>query len=118
MDGILLEKMQSSVHDKCIYILVFKLVDGIKYESSRDVKCAENISWKETNWKDYIRVFPQKLGVVFPQNGWFVMENPIKMDDLGVTPIFGNTHIWIYPINLKRNRLCKHPLKILAFFVV
>ena len=36
-----------------------------------------------------IRVFPE-IGV--PQNGWFIMENPIKMDDLGGTIIFGNTH--------------------------
>ena len=35
-------------------------------------------------------MFP-KIGV--PQNGWCIMENPIKMDDLGGTIIFGNTHI-------------------------
>ena len=37
----------------------------------------------------FIWLFPK---IVVPQNGWFMMEKPIKMDDLGGTIILGNTH--------------------------
>ena len=48
---------------------------------------ARNIPEKDI--PKWIWMFP-KIGV--PQNGWFIMENPINMDDLGV-PLFLETPI-------------------------
>ena len=46
--------------------------------------------------------------MVVPQNGWFIMEKPIKMGDLGAppfkeTPIYICIYIYIYVYTLLNN---------------
>ena len=44
----------------------------------------------------YVLLYQMKVSINgVPQNGWFIMEHPINMDDLGVPPISGNLQICV-----------------------
>ncbi len=60
--------------------------------SRKDTVLLSEDSWLASpkKMKCQIWVFP-RIGV--PQNGWFIMENLIKMDDLGGPPLFLETPI-------------------------
>ena len=64
------------------------LVEHVQTSKHHEKPAVSKIGHSWHTW-----VFP-KLEV--PQNRWFIMENPIKMDDLGGTTIFGNIHIQSY----------------------
>ena len=61
----------------------------MKFPFGMEVFQGRTASFREVFFSNWM--FP-KIGV--PENGWFLMENLVKVDDLGGnTPIFGNTQL-------------------------
>ena len=91
--------------DICPDPRVFFFVSRRRRNGKNGAKQSLKHIFEELNWLATIWVFP-KIGV--PQNGRFMMEYPIKMDDLGENPLFicigsrGPSHWWRNLVTTRR----------------
>ena len=71
------------------------IVDFQVHRRNKRHLCNQSVHHLQSKWyQSTIWMFP-KIGV--PQNGWFILENPNKMDDLGVS-LFSETSICVLAI--------------------
>ena len=81
--------------DRSIMPLNRRVFEG-KSVGSSSLKCKEKMCFFHIHFKyryiniPYKQVFPK---IRVPQNEWFIMENPIEMDDLGGKPHY----FWKHP---------------------
>ena len=86
----------SPVDSSCLHLFYHLVQDNLTAAArGKDLEDGAIYPWSPvaSNPPSGKWMFPK---IKVPQNGWFIMENPIKMDDLEGTPIFGNTQMKVY----------------------